>query len=139
MSLRNILFNAVATINTVTKDVHSPVIHRAWIGQDGYGKPVYASPTLGSDGLPLRGIVDLKQRLRNLDSGRVVMTKAHIVFTEPVPVNGTPGRSEPIDKRDLIILQDGTTGPIADVDGFIDRATGHPYFSQVWLGSLNYS
>jgi len=39
-----------------------------------------------------------------------------------------------IDDHDVIVLPDGTTGPILDMSGFIDAGTGHPIATEVFLG-----
>ncbi len=45
-------------------------------------------------------------------------------------------RDFPIDARDVIILPDGTTGPIVHITGPpSDPKTGRPYFAEVWLGA----
>lgn len=140
MALDDIVRNvAVGLTRQITRPLHVPIIHRAWIGQDPYGTPIYAAPSVGVDGGTLRGIVENKQRLRQLSNGRVILTKAYIAILEPIAPNGAAGRTEPIDTRDYIELPDGTTGPIADVNGVVDPDTNFPYFSEIWLGSLNYS
>lgn len=127
--------NGVATINRVTKSAQADVVHKAWIGQDNYGEPNYADQSLGSDGGPLKAVVELKQSLRALPNGTTVLTKARVTFTEPVPVNGTAGRTEPIDPRDLIVLPNGITGSIVDIVGTVDPETSEPYTVEVWLGA----
>lgn len=101
-----------------------------WIGQDLYGKPVYAVPPLS-----LKAIVNQAPNLHQTSGGQLVAVQAYAAFLEPIPPNGTAGRVEPIDPRDVIMLPDGTTGPIVEVKGFIDAGTDKPMFSEVWIGS----
>lgn len=45
-------------------------------------------------------------------------------------------REYPIDPRDVIILPDGTTGPIVNITGPpVDPGTNYVYFHEVWLGA----
>jgi hypothetical protein len=125
----------VAMANVITKSLHVPVVHRAWIGQDPWGNPIYAPPSVSADGGLLKAVVELKQTLRTLDNGMSATTKAYISFIEPVPANGTAGRVDPIDPRDYIMLPGGVSGPILDIEGVLDPDTGRPYMSEVWLGA----
>ena len=134
MSLSDVVRTGVATANTVTKSLHATVTHRAWIGQDAYGAPTFATASVSAGGGTLKALVELTQTLKSLPDGRVVQAKAKVTFLEPVPVNGTAGRTEPIDPRDYIELPNGITGPILTVEGMVDPATGEPYLTEVWLG-----
>src|SRR5688572_13786086 len=99
MSLRDIVVNGVAVANAITAPLQVPVIHKAWIGQDPWGEPQYASQSTSSTGGVLTAAVVLKQSLRVKSDGTTVQTKAHVTFAQQVPVNGTAGRTEPIDPR----------------------------------------
>lgn len=134
MSLASLVRNMVAVANDVTRDLQMPVTHLAWIGEDGYGDPTYDVATLGADGGPLMAVVEQALQQHRLPTGQAVETKAHLVFVQPVPPNGTSGRQEPFDTRDSITLPDGTTGPIVDIKGPYDPGTGRPFITEVWLG-----
>jgi len=135
MGWEDVIRAGVATANGITKSLHAPVIHRAWTGQDPYGESTYAPPSVGADGQTLRGLVEIKQTSRTMPNGQMSQSKAYVMFIEPVPVNGAPGRTEPIDTRDYIELPNGMTGPILDVEGLVDADTHEPYFTEVWLGA----
>lgn len=127
MGLDDILRGGIKTIDKVTKSLQPTVTHKAWKSADVYGSPVYASAK------SYQAIVDQKQELRKTSSGQLVLTKASVMFIQPIPPDGAAGRVEPIDPRDIITLSDGTTGKIVDVQGFVDKKTTHPYFSEVYL------
>jgi hypothetical protein len=135
MGLEDIIKAGVQTANLITKSLHVPVIHRAWIGQSPYGEAMYAATSVGADGQVLRGLVEIKQTTRALPNGLSSMSKATVMFIEPVPPNGAAGRTEPVDVRDYIELPNGISGPILDVEGLLNPDTDEPYFTEVWLGA----
>lgn len=128
MSLLTILRSGIKQARSITLDLQPVIQHKAWIGQNVYGEPVYA-PAISRN-----AIVNVENHLHHTSSGEVVDTAAYVAILEPIKPNGTPGRQEPIDGRDLIILPDGTTGPIVSIEGFFDAETKRPMFSEVWLG-----
>lgn len=135
MGWEDVIRAGVQTANVITKSLHVKVIHRAWIGQNPYGESEYAPPSVGIDGETLRGLVEIKQSNRMMPNGQMSQSKAYVMFIEPVPPNGTPGRTEPIDVRDYIELPNLMTGPILDVEGLLNPDTDEPYFTEVWLGA----
>lgn len=128
MSLLTVLRSGVKIADKVTKPLQATVMHAAWTGSDDYGAGSYATP------VARRAIVDQQQHEHRTRSGELVATQAYIGFLEPIAPNGAAGRTEPIDPNDVIILPDGTSGPIVDISGFIDAGTGRPLFSEVWIG-----
>lgn len=116
--LRDIIADAVATADDLTSDIQPQVRLQRWTGQTGAGKPTYAAAVLEP------AIVDWQQRRVRTKSGAEAVSRAYVGFLRPVA----------IDEKDKITLPDGTTGPILDMSGFVDRATGAPFFVQVWLG-----
>jgi hypothetical protein len=130
MSLIDTFRSGVATVDKVTKDLQPTIRVRAWTGADAYGAQTYAATK------SYRAIVDLKQQERKTLTGKIVMVRATITLLQPISANGATGRLEPVDPRDIVTLPDGTTGPIVDVGpgGIIDPATGHPLFSELYLG-----
>ena len=135
MSLADIVRNGVSLANQLTDSLQLPVTHRAWIGENHYGDPSYDAPTSAAGGGQLKAVVNQDVTQHTMPSGQVAEARAHLIFVQPVPVNGADGRSEPIDTRDLIVLPDGTTGPIIDIKGPYDPGTNRPYMLEVWLGT----
>jgi len=145
MSLNSIIRNAVATADAITKDLQGDVLHSAWIGQDGFGKPIYGRRVSGLDitssnplaadvGATREAVIEQKQRIRDVQ-GRNVLTFVHLIFVGPIPVNGMgTERKEAVDPRDVFVLPDGTTGPVVDVAGVVDSETNLMYAVEVWLG-----
>lgn len=145
MSLNSIIRSGVRIADTITKSLQGTVMHSAWIGQDGFGRPIYGNTV---SGLEIRSdnpatadvavgrqcVVELKQRIREIQ-GRNVMTHAHLTFVGPIPINGmTTERKEAVDPRDVFVLPDGTSGPVVDVEGVLDSETNLMYAVEVWLG-----
>jgi hypothetical protein len=128
VGFRDIVRNGLKTVDKVTSDLHSTILHEAWISNDTYGKPQYALP------VRVKGILEVEQRLRRLDSGQEVLQHAVITFPRPLKVNGATGRREPIDPRDVLTLPSGYSGPILFVGGVVDPSTGRPYGLEVILG-----
>jgi hypothetical protein len=122
------------------------VMYSAWWSDDGYGKPMYLPS------VKMKALVDMTARRRRTSAGQEVSVKAEVTILRPLPIvggavfqyptfemgtfeTGSGARENPIDPRDVIILPDGTTGPIVEIKGFVDRGTNHPFFSEVWLGA----
>lgn len=144
MSLNSTLRSAVAIANTVTDSLQGDILHSAWIGQDAMGKAIYGRKIEGLDiygaydapgvQATLRAVIEQKQRVREVQ-GRQIMTFATLTVVGQVPKNGmTDFRKEPIDPRDIVILPDGTTGPIVDVVGVMDTETTNFYAVEIMLG-----
>jgi hypothetical protein len=133
MGLRNIIVKAVAIANKATKDLQPSVTHYPWIAQTGFGKPTFDTPY--GEGITRTAIVEKRVQTRQSAlTNKVVTTIAHITFLVPFDAIDAEGRENPIDPRDRFVLSDGTSAPIVDIAGFIDRQTGYPYFAEVWLG-----
>ena len=127
----DILRAGIATANSVTATLQATVQHYAWISDDGFGTNSYAAA------VPRQAIVEEKQRLIRQGDGQYMLSRAKVTFIFPIPANGAAKRQEPIDPRDKIVLPDGTTGPIIDIEGVVDPDTGKPYISEVWLGTTS--
>lgn len=121
------------------------VTYFAWWSDDVYGKPMYMPS------VQLKALVDMTARRRRTSAGQEVSTKAEVTILRPMPIVGGAvfqfptfemgtfetgsTRGNPIDPRDVIILPDGTTGPIVEIKGMVDRGTNYPFFSEIWLGA----
>jgi hypothetical protein len=81
----------------------------------------------------MRAIVDWKQKQLRLATGQLSVSRASVAFLDIAALVAATG-GEGVDDNDLIVLPDGTTGPIIDMSGFIDAGTGHPVMTEVWLG-----
>lgn len=130
MDLSALVRDGVAMANDLTSSLQATVIVHAYTGQDRSGTPSYAAPQ------SYKAIVEYRQEARKTDQGTEQISRAYVAFLQPVTPNGTAGRVEPIDERDLITLPDMSTGPILEVRGLVDRSTNRPYFSEVWLGRV---
>jgi len=119
MGLASVVRGAVATANRVTKDLQSTVSH-----QSAMSTPSSKGVIAYGAAVSRRALVDWKQKVMRTSNGQEVTTRASVTFLEPVAVT----------LLDVIILPDGTTGPILDVGGFVDASTGRPYLMEVWLG-----
>lgn len=128
MSLRTVIRKGVKIADDVTASLQPNVSVSAWTGQDRYGTKTFAAAVLHA------AHVEQKVRQHTTSGGRIVTTIAKISFLRPIAANGATGRVEPIDPRDKVVLPDGTTGPIVDVEGYVDAGTGRPFYTVVWLG-----
>lgn len=119
MGLAETVRKAVATANTVTKDLQATVQHRSWDGTTNeFGKP-----NLGA-AVARKALVERRQRVIKTLTDQVAQSQAYVAFLEPVTIT----------IHDEIVLPDGLTGPILNFTGFVDAGTGNPYFAEVWLG-----
>src|SRR5262249_32013643 len=109
MSLADDVRGAVALAKSIFTDLEITIAYRAWIGQDGNGKPTYA-PTL-----TLRAISDARVRQIKTTTGDVQLIKVSLLFLAPIPAttsNAPYKRVNPVDPQDIFIMPDGTTGPV---------------------------
>lgn len=127
MSLLDVLRSAVVIADTVTKPLQPFVTYSRYTGEDEYGTKTYATA------VQLAAIVDWKQKQVRTLSGVLSVTRSSVMFLDINALDAATG-GEGIDDNDLIVLPDGTTGPILDMSGFIDAGTGHPLATEVLLG-----
>lgn len=128
MSLLDVLRKGVKIADDITKPLQGTVMYSRYISEDGYGNKTY-SP----ENVPMKAIIDWRQRQVRTLSGVLSVSRATVMFlsiTQIVVVTSGEG----INDQDRIILPDGTTGPILDMSGFIDAQTGHPIATEVYLG-----
>jgi hypothetical protein len=132
VSLLDVLRTGVAIADSVTKPVQATVRFRRYVSGDEYGTKVY-SPNPPAVGLPLKAVVDWKQKQVRTPDGVLSVSRASVTFLDiKALVIATAG--EGVDDNDQIVLPDGTTGPILDMSGFIDAGTGQPIATEVFLG-----
>lgn len=131
MGLRDIVRGGVATAKGVLggpSGLLDGVTHEAWTGQDGYGKPTYAT------GLPYEAFVEYRRELDRVVGAEEIIQLASVMILEPIPDTVATGRQNPLDPRDRITLPDGRTGPILEFKGVSDPSTTKPYFFEIVLG-----
>lgn len=137
LNLQRLIANGIKTADKFTsgpKGVQVELPYRAWVGQDDWGKPTY-DPPADEDPATIFAIVEQKLESKlDMGTGKVIETKAKLTILKPVPANGAEGRIEPIDPRDLILLPDGSSGPIYRPQGLTNPGTGLPFMLEVWIG-----
>jgi len=132
MSLLDTLRTGVKLADSITKPLQATVSYWRYTGSDGFGTKTY-NPPQTSAGIQLRAIVDWKQKQVRTQTGVLSVSRASVMFLDNAAVvAATAGQG--IGDNDLIILPDGTTGPIIDMAGFIDAGTTHPLATEVFLG-----
>lgn len=120
MGLLDTVRNGVATARALTADLQANVQHRSVLGAaNGSGEVPLSAPVLRP------ALVTRKQKVIRSASGQLVVSMAEVVFLDPGVV---------VNELDEIVLPDGTTGPIIESEGFVDRVTGSPILTQVYLG-----
>lgn len=132
MSLLGVLRDAVKIADSQTKAIQATVQFRHYVSSSDEGDAIY-NPPVGQPALELKAIVDWKQKHLRTMEGQLSVSRASVTFLDPAAVAAATG-NEGIDDNDIIILPDGTTGPILDMSGFIDAGTGQPLATEVFLG-----
>lgn len=128
MSLLDAVRAGVKVADGVTKPLQPSVtFERAVADPTGYGSWTFPSS------VPLKAIVDWKQKQLRTAEGVLSVSRASVLFLDIVALVAVTG-GEGISDHDRITLPDGTTGPILDMAGFIDAGTGHPIATEVFLG-----
>jgi hypothetical protein len=133
LGLADVVASVIAIADSVTSDLQDDtVLHSAWIGGDAFGTSVYADP------VPRRALVDVTTMASFQPAGELEKVKAIITFLELVPdteANTDQLRQNPFDPRDILILPDGTTGPIIKIGGgLVNPLTHRPYMNEITLG-----
>jgi hypothetical protein len=132
MGLADIIRAGVAIAATVTRDLQAEVFHTAWIGQNGAGDDQFASP------VTRHALVDRTRKPYFTKGGNLISIVATITFLDPIPDTAALSgqqRVNPIDPRDIIMLDDGVTAPIVRTGGFEDAGTKQPFVNEVALGN----
>lgn len=134
MSLIQALRAGVKTLNAVTKSggLQALVEFRHFVYVDEYGNKTYL-PAIGQPAAQLQAIVDWKQRQVRTTTGILSVSRASVTFLD-VAALAAATNNEGVADEDIIVLPDGTTGPILDMSGFIDGGTGQPLATEVFLG-----
>jgi hypothetical protein len=130
VALRDVVSSAVKIADHVTKSLQVEVLHLRWVSQDGFGEPVYSPPT----GIKRFAIYEQREQEKRLADGKLIAVQGTLTFTAVPESQGTTGRTEPVDLRDLFVLPNGTTAPTVYVNAPVDPATGKAFVLQVFLG-----
>lgn len=119
MAFDDLVRNLVAVADTLTAPLQATVAWSAFTGQDHGGNPTYATA------VNVQCVIEQKLEQRTLADGRIVSTRAKLTFP----------RSFNVDARDKLVLPDGSSSPIVDLQGVTDPdAAGLPYAQEVYLG-----
>lgn len=127
MALIDILRAGVRIADKVTKSAHSTVRYERYLGSTGHGVKTYAGVTT------MKAVVDWKQKQVRTQTGVLTVTRASVMLLDIKELLAKTG-GDGIGDNDRFTLQDGTTGPILDLGGFIDPGNGIPLATEVFLG-----
>ena len=127
MSLLNVVRDAVAVADSVTRPLQSTVSYQRYTGQNAFGEKSYAAA------VDLKAIVDWRQKQVRTSTGTLEVSRAVITFLDAAALS-TATAGAGIDDNDILTLPDGETGPILDLGGFIDPGTGIPIATEIFLG-----
>lgn len=137
MALADVARKGVATALKITKSFQPAVTITPWIGQDGGGNDSYGTPVPYVAGTGV--LVDREMKQVPTTGGRIMVVQATIYFLVPIAntsANTGQVRSNPVDPRDIVKLDDGFTAPILSGGGFEDAGTQKPFVTTIRLGSL---
>lgn len=127
MSLLDTLRLGVRIADKVTKPLQPNVTFSHYTGSNEFGDKTYTAP------VPLRAIIDWKQKQLRTQGGVLSVSRASVLFLDIDKLKAATN-NEGVDDNDLVVLPDGTTGPILDMGGFIDAGTGIPLATEIFLG-----
>lgn len=119
MSFLDTLRSGIALARTLTDSLQTTVTQEVSAGQDLRGKQIY--PTIVSQ----KAIVEMRQRAIKTSNGESVIARASILFLDPAVV---------VNYTDRLTLPNGYSGPILEIEGFMDPGTQKPMLTQVYLG-----
>lgn len=132
MGLLQIVQGAVKTAHNLTLDLQSSFFFWKYISSDGAGDKVY-DPPVSDPGIEIRALIEEKQEIVRTLSGEMSQSKTHITVLDTekllLATNG-----EGIKEEDRIVLQNGESGRILNYAGLLDRTTGVPVLTEIYLG-----
>ena len=127
MALIDVFRNAVKIADKVTKSVQSTVTVTRVTARDGEGNITASSRAT------LVAVVDMRNASVRNREGIVVVARATLDFLDVAAIlAATGGRG--FDYDDEFVLQDGSTGPVVSLGGFMDAGTGKPLATTIYLG-----
>jgi len=122
MGLLDTVRSGVATAKALTADLQPEVVHRRFLAQTGSGAGSYES-------ISRPALVTKKQKEVRTLTGSTAVSNASVTFLDPdVVVNVQDRLRLPEDP------QDSSGRPILAMEGFVDRETGLPILTKVYLG-----
>lgn len=133
----DILREAVAIVQAETESLQGAIVLERWLGENEFGTPTYDEP------MELTAVVEKKTKDLKGGSGSQQETLATTYVGIFVPLEAVDPskmtdpqfvRQGPVDPNDRITLPDGTTGPILNISGFVDKVTSQPLYHEIWLG-----
>jgi hypothetical protein len=127
MSLLDVLRSGVAIVDKVTRPLQATVSYEQCTSVDASGTKAYASA------VPLKAVVDWKQRQVRSMSGVLSVSPASVMFLDILALVVATG-GDGVDDKDRITLPDGQTLAILNMGGFIDAGTGKPVATEIFLG-----
>lgn len=132
MGLLNVLRGAVKTVDKATRDLQAETYYRRCVSSDGAGGKVYDPPENESP-VTLLAIVEDKQEIVRTLSGEMSQSKTHITYLDlPAVFAATNGQG--VKEQDMISLQNGETGRILAIAGFMDAGNGQLIPTEVYMG-----
>ena len=120
MGLASIIRSSLATVKSITGGTDgllADVEHEPFSSKDAFGAITYGTS------VTRQALVEYKPRMVRDASGAEVLSKANLMFVEPVS----------IDLQDRFTLPDGTVAPILSLSTVIDPTTNAGYYVQVFL------
>lgn len=130
LNLPRIISGAVSIAHSITESIQDTITILQWNGNDQWGNPSTAYTSV-----QVLALIEQKVESKfEKATGRVIQTQAKLTILEPIPVNNTAGRINPIDNRDKVVLPDGSTGPVYRPEGLINPDTNAPFLIELWIG-----
>ena len=120
MGLASIIRAGLQTVKSITGGTDgllADVEHEAFSSASAYGAVTYDTA------VTRQALVEYKPTIVRTTGGEEKLSKANLMFVEPVT----------IDPRDRFTLPDGTVAPILSLSTVVDPSTGKGYYQQVFL------
>lgn len=117
MSLDTIIRSALRTANSITSSLQAEVSHEAFLSANDDNEYTYSAAVTRT------AVVEYKPKMVRTTSGEEKVSKANLMFVEPVSV----------DPRDRFTLPDGTVAPVLSLGTVVDPTTNEGYYKQVFL------
>lgn len=128
MDLTSLVSGAINIANQMTASLQVTISLKRWRGQTGSGEPLYPKTETYTVLLQREN-----HRMTSPEGQIITVNATKITFLQPLEADGTAGRKEPLDPRDLVIFPDKSEHQVIDVKEFINASTNAPFLSEAWV------
>ncbi len=116
MGLDSLIRSVVKVVDNATTTAQPTVTHKVWKSQDIFGAGVFTD-------VKRKAVVEYRHEQVRTATGELSVSRAYLCFP----------RALTIALKDEFVLPDGSTARVLSLTGPVDRGTGKPFATEVWV------